>query len=84
MSEITEMRNLGPKCAAALASIGVTTRAQLEELGSVGAFDLVQLQRPINIVFLYVLEGALQNRVWHDLSATERAGLRARADWQAD
>ncbi len=80
-SEITQMRNLGPKCAAALASIGVTTRAQLEELGSVGAFDLVQLQRSrLNIVFLYVLEGALQNRVWHDLSAAERAELRAQVD----
>ena len=80
MSEITEMRNLGPKCAAALASIGVTTRAQLEELGSVGAFDLVQLQRPINIVFLYLIEGALQDRIWHDLSETERAELREQVD----
>lgn len=80
-SEITQMHNLGPKCASALAAIGVTTRAQLEELGSVGAFDLVQLDRPqINIVFLYVLEGALQDRVWHDLSAAERAELRAQVD----
>ncbi len=80
MSELTQMRNLGPKCAAALASIGVTTRAQLEELGSVGAFDLVQLQRPVNIVFPYVLEGALQNRVWHELSETERQALREQVD----
>lgn len=81
MSELTQMRNLGPKCAAALASIGVTTRAQLEELGSVGAFDLVQLHRSrLNIVFLYVLEGALQDRTWHDLSVEERANLRAQID----
>jgi DNA transformation protein len=77
---VGQLPNLGPKSAAWLRDVGVTTRAELERLGSVRAFrKVIEAGHPSSLNLLYALEGALLDLRWDRLSEEIRANLRQRA-----
>ncbi len=61
--QLAAMRNLGPKSAVWLTQVGITTPAQLAELGAVEAYARVKAARPreVNLVMLWALYGALND-----------------------
>ncbi|MCB9905482.1 MAG: TfoX/Sxy family DNA transformation protein [Planctomycetes bacterium] len=72
------MRGLGPKSVEWLRDAGVETPAQLEQLGSVGAFLRVRSQQPkVSLNLLYALEGALLDVHWAKLPADLKRRLQA-------
>lgn len=78
---VDQLKNIGPKTAPWLHAIGVHTRADLETMGALMAYKIVQhQQRDVNLLWLYALEGALQNRAWNSFSAEERDAMRAAAE----
>lgn len=71
-----KLRNIGPKSAAWLRQVGMRTRADLIELGAVGAFMKVRragFKPSLNL--LYSLEGALRDCHWQDISEERRQQL---------
>ncbi len=78
ISEIACLRNLGPKSEAWLNAVGVFTRDDLERVGAVVAFKLVQQHDfAPSINLLSAIEGALRDIHWTDLSPEVRDRLRA-------
>ena len=75
--DISELRNLGPKSAAWLSEIGITT---LEELRSVGSVEVYSRLRnsgfPASLNLVYAIEGALIGLDWRELPASTKAELR--------
>lgn len=70
------LRNLGPKSVEMLQRAGISSPAQLRELGAVRAFVAVQrcgANPSLNL--LWALEGALSDRPWQDVAKSERLGL---------
>jgi hypothetical protein len=80
---LSNMLNLGPASAQMLADAGIESRAELEELGAVGAYVTVYRKasgsRP-TLNLLYALEGALRNIPWTKLPHHVRASLTLEAD----
>lgn len=77
---LERLQNLGPKSAAWLRAVGITTRAELERLGSVRAFLRVEeAGYAASLNLLYALEGALLELRHDRLSDAVKANLRARA-----
>lgn len=81
VSELTALKNIGDRSAARLAAVGITTAADLERIGPVGAWRLVERAYPreTSVVLLYALQGALLGLHWNDLPAVLRDGLVAEA-----
>ena len=78
---IENLRNLGPASAAWLRGAGVATIAQLQRLGPVLAYRLVQQQQPLaSLNLLWSLAAGLSNRDWRELPEVERAALRRLLD----
>ena len=74
------LKNLGPKSVAWLGDVGITSRADLERLGSVGAFrKIVEAGHTTSLNLLYALEGALLDLRHDRLSNALKENLRARA-----
>ncbi len=70
MEKLTDLPNIGKKIAANLNEIGVHTKEDLENMGSLKAWQLIRHKYPnkdICICALYALEGALQGFRWHEL-----------------
>jgi DNA transformation protein and related proteins len=64
------MRGLGPKSVAWLGEVGIETPAQLEAVGSIGAYLRVRERQPrVSLNLLYALEGALLDVHWAKLPA---------------
>jgi len=77
---IIEMKNLGPKMAAWLGELRIHTRGDLEQVGAVMAYKMLQHHRPgMTVLALFALHGALQDRHWSSLSPDEKAQLKAEA-----
>lgn len=75
---LTSLKNLGPKSAAWLAGVGLKTRADLERVGSVGAYRRVRESRgEASLNLLYALEGALLDVHWTALPVPLKERLRA-------
>lgn len=79
MSEtLTDLSNVGATCAARLRAAGITTPAELAELGSVGAALRIRAvegdEGPCRSL-LSGLEGAIRGIRWHDIPKAERRGL---------
>lgn len=76
-SGISGLRNLGPKSAAWLAEIGITTR---EELARVGAIEACRRLRkaghPVTANMAYAIEGALMDCDWRVLPFEFRKHVR--------
>ena len=71
-----KLRNIGPKSTAWLRQVGLRTRADLAEVGAVGAFMKVRragFKPSLNL--LYSLEGALQDCHWQEVSEERRQQL---------
>jgi len=81
MDPVTSIRNLGPATAAAFARAGITTAAQLREMGADAAYAalLGAGERP-HFIGYYVLVMGLQGRPWNDCAPDEKAALRRRFD----
>ena len=74
---IESLRNLGPASAAWLREIGIQTKADLERLGPVLAYRLVQQWQPnTSFNFLWAMAGALADEDWQELSVDEKEKLR--------
>lgn len=73
-----ELRNLGPRSAARLAEAGIHTRADLEAVGVVAAYQAVKALYPdrVSLNLLYALQGALLDILWHALPDEMQAELR--------
>ena len=77
---IRALRNLGPKSAEWLRAVGITTRADLERVGSIGAFRMVKESGvSVSLNLLYALEGALLDERWDALPPPLKDRLRAAA-----
>jgi hypothetical protein len=76
-----KLMNVGPKSAAWLRQVGIRSRADLVEHGSVGAFVKIKRAgfRP-SLNLLYALEGALLECHWQQLPEHRRGELLLAAD----
>lgn len=62
------MLNLGPKSAAWLGDAGITTRAEIERLGTIEVCRrVIRAGHPANVVLAYAIEGALMGCHWNAL-----------------
>lgn len=74
---ISRLRNLGPRSEAWLNAVGIKTRAELEEVGSVVAYRwVVEHGFAPSLNLLYALEGALRDVHWAELDAEVKDRLR--------
>ncbi len=81
MSNLTTIRNIGPKQEQALLRVGISNAAQLYELGADAAYTklLESGSRP-HFIMYYVMHMALQGRPWNDCKGAEKQALRERFD----
>ena len=74
---LESLPNLGPTSAGWLRGVGIESYDDLERLGSVRAFLLVDASREgVSLNLLYALEGALRDVRWDRLPLEVRAELR--------
>ncbi len=67
-SELAALLNLGPKSSVWLAETGITTRAELERLGTIEVCRQLHLAgHPVSVVMAYAIEGALMGCHWNAL-----------------
>lgn len=83
MTTVAGLMNIGSTVAARLKEIGITSRADLEKVGSAKAYRWLSestsnKKLPV-CYYLYSLEGAIQNRHWNDFTESEKAKLRKEA-----
>jgi DNA transformation protein and related proteins len=73
---LAELPNLGPKSQRMLALAGITTLAQLRELGSVAAYARAkQAGGNVSLNLLWALEGALTGLPWKTVAREHRTSL---------
>lgn len=81
MTELISGRNLGKEMAKKLSNVGITS---LEELTALGAKEvyrrLKEVYPQVCLVHLYVLEGAIQNMEFHNLSQEKKRELKVFSD----
>ena len=82
--EIEHLKNIGPTTAQWLHDAGLHTKADLEDIGAVMAYKVLQHQRPqqVNIMLLYALQGALMGVHWNALPPELKAQLKRDAQEQ--
>ncbi|MEA5410683.1 TfoX/Sxy family protein [Synechococcus sp. BA-120 BA3] len=82
-NELAHLRNIGATVATRLQEAGITSEAELRELGAPKAYQLMSAQCPGKHLpvcyYLYSLEGAIQDRHWDDFSEQEKTDLRLAA-----
>ncbi|WP_420433233.1 TfoX/Sxy family DNA transformation protein [Hyphobacterium sp.] len=78
MSEgIEGVRNLGPKTAAALADVGIRTRADLEAAGAVEAYLRLRARGGnVSLNALYAMQAGLMETDWRHLPDEMKTALR--------
>ncbi len=81
MDSLSDLRNLGPKSAKMLCDVGITTPSALRDAGAFLAYRMLKHRFPnkVSLLFLYALDGALQNRHWNSYSPEEKARLKEEA-----
>jgi DNA transformation protein and related proteins len=67
--KISDMKGLGPKSSERLAAVGIETSEQLEELGAVGTYRLLQDAFPdwVSLNMLWGMQAALMEIDWRQL-----------------
>lgn len=81
MSDLTTIRNIGPAQEKALTAVGITSAAQLRDMGADAAYiRLLQSGARPHFIMYYVLHMALQGRPWNDCKGAEKQTLRTRFD----
>lgn len=82
-NQLSHLRNIGPTVAMRLQDAGITSEAELRELGAAKAYRLMSARCPGKHLpvcyYLYSLEGAIQDRHWDALSEKEKTELRSAA-----
>ena len=77
MSELTSLKNIGTEMARKLQSVDINSAEDLIAIGSQEAFFRLKVRYPnICLVFLYVLQGALENVDYNQLSEEMKADLK--------
>ncbi len=76
---VDELKNLGPVSRQWLSAVGISTRSDLERLGSIEAFlrvrETVEGAKP-SLNLLYAMEAALRGLHWTKLPAEVKRELR--------
>ena len=73
---ISELKSLGPKSQEILARAGITSAAQLREVGSVAAYVRAKKASPgVSLNLLWGLESALAGEHWKEVARKHRASL---------
>lgn len=81
--KLSDLKNIGIKSANLLIQVGITTVADLDELGAVEAWKRVRVIEPsASLVGVYALQGALMNIHWNALPLDLKADLRRQ--WEVD
>lgn len=76
IAKLTELKNIGVTLAEKLCVVGIETPQQLIATGSENAFiKLITIDKKACINQLYALEGAIQEKRWHDLSSERKMEL---------
>ena len=81
---VIELRNLGPKCAADLAAIGVHTAADIRQRGIEQTFQEMMFRRIargdgggcMNATYLYALYGALHDCDWREVPEPKKIAFK--------
>ena len=77
MGELSSLPNIGKELEAQLAEAGITTIAQLKEVGSREAWLRILSRDPSACIMrLSALEGAIQGIRWHHLDEETKRSLR--------
>ena len=78
---IESLRNLGPKSSEWLRDAGITTIAELEQLGAVAAYRLVMDRQPkVSLNLLWAIAAGLQGKDWRELPESTKQRLRKEAE----
>ena len=73
---IATLRNLGPVSAGWLEEVGITTVAQLKQLGPAVAYSIVRRQQPkVSLNLLWGLAAAMADKDWRELTDEEKQEL---------
>lgn len=70
------LRNLGPKSRSWLAEVGIENRADLARVGIIEAYCLVAERRPVSLVLLWALWGALHDQDWREVPEPTKIALK--------
>ena len=75
---VEDLKNIGATTARWLHDVGIHTKADLEEMGAVIAYKVIQHQCPqkVNVLLLYALQGALMDIHWNALPPDLKAQLK--------
>jgi DNA transformation protein len=78
MSDLVSLKNIGPKSAARLESVGINSSNDLFDIGVEEAYRRVRKAYPDQVSFnmLYALQGALLDLPWNELPEDMRSTLR--------
>ncbi|MFT6169226.1 MAG: hypothetical protein ACJAR9_001343 [Celeribacter sp.] len=78
---VSTIRNLGPASDAVYARAGITTAAQLRDLGPDAAYaKLLATGSQPHFIGYYAMVMGLQGRPWNDCKGDEKKALRVRFD----
>lgn len=82
---VEKLKNIGPQSAGWLRDVGIETEGDLIEAGAVMAYKILQHRfKGVNLLMLYALEGALQNRHYNSFSPEEKEVLKKAASESLD
>ena len=74
---VESLRNLGPRSAEWLESIGIRNRTDIESLGSVQIYAILKGQgMPVSLNLVYALEATLLDLDWRELPQERKAELK--------
>lgn len=78
---VESLRNLGPKSSQWLRDAGITTIADLEQLGAVAAYRLVKNRQPkVSLNLLWAIAAGLKEKDWRELPESTKQRLRKEAE----
>lgn len=77
MSNLSEMRNLGPKTKSQLTEIGISDPDEIRSLGAVKVYQRLRFAfgQTISLNMLYALEGAITDVDWRAISPERKDEL---------
>jgi len=82
---IESLPNLGPKSSQWLRDAGITTIADLEQIGSVAAYQLVKQRQPkASLNLLWAIVAGRKGQDWRELPESTKQRLRKEAEAEAE
>ena len=79
--ELSSMRNIGKEIQKKLKSVGICSAEELTKLGSKGAFFRLKTRYPnVCLVYLYTLQGAIDNIEYNQLPDEVKRDLKRFSD----